>query len=167
MAFVWMAMVGCCTAQQDKLRVVEHRALLALATGAAGEHWVHPWTAAVLATDPCQDEWPGVWCTNDGYVRRMYESLGRCAVGALSITSHCSVAGRCMGWAYRHLHGEHLAGTIPGALGNLKRIEELDLGNNFLTGSIPESLGRLSTLQHLDLSSNNLQGWFGMMDVAL
>ena len=51
-----------------------------------------------------------------------------------------------------------LSGTIPASLGNLRKLEELDLQNNNLSGSIPASLGNLRKLEKLSLGSNNLSG---------
>ena len=51
-------------------------------------------------------------------------------------------------------HG--LSGPIPRELGNLARIQELDLGINQLTGSIPVELGRLAMLRKLNLRNNLL-----------
>ena len=51
------------------------------------------------------------------------------------------------------LHGE-----LPTDLGNLTRLEVLDLGFNELTGVIPGALSNLAHLQQLDLSNNDLTG---------
>ncbi|MYC31134.1 MAG: hypothetical protein F4X65_13770 [Chloroflexi bacterium] len=60
---------------------------------------------------------------------------------------------------YLDLGGAELNGTIPAALGNLSKLEHLDLNTNgTLTGSIPASLGNLSNLEYLDLSYNELTG---------
>ena len=60
---------------------------------------------------------------------------------------------------YLDLGGAGLNGTIPAALGNLSKLEHLDLNSNgTLTGAIPASLGNLSNLKYLDLSNNELTG---------
>ena len=51
-----------------------------------------------------------------------------------------------------------LTGPIPESLGNLQKLEELNLYSNQLTGPIPESLGKLQTLERLYLDSNQLTG---------
>ncbi len=51
-----------------------------------------------------------------------------------------------------------LTGPIPGALGDLARLEELSLRENRLTGSIPAALGRLTNLDWLRLDRNDLTG---------
>ena len=60
----------------------------------------------------------------------------------------------------RRLRLDHngLTGPIPGALGDLARLEELWLQENRLTGSIPVALGRLSDLEWLNLERNDLTG---------
>ena len=51
-----------------------------------------------------------------------------------------------------------LTGPIPGALGDLARLEELSLWENRLTESIPTALGRLTNLEWLNLDRNDLTG---------
>ena len=51
-----------------------------------------------------------------------------------------------------------LSGPIPPELGNLSRLTELNLQDNYLTGSIPAELGNLSNLTELRLSENSLTG---------
>jgi len=49
-------------------------------------------------------------------------------------------------------------GTIPGELGNIENILEIDLEDCNLTGTIPSELGNLQNLVELDLEGNNLTG---------
>ena len=51
-----------------------------------------------------------------------------------------------------------MSGPAPLWLGNLDRLERLDLSGNGLTGPIPQTLGRLTNLESLDLSWNGLTG---------
>ena len=50
----------------------------------------------------------------------------------------------------------HMAfgGPIPAELGNLTKLEHLDLARNALTGSIPPELGNLANLTELWLQGN-------------
>nr|AIE39614.1 verticillium wilt resistance-like protein [Humulus lupulus] len=52
----------------------------------------------------------------------------------------------------------HLVGSIPEQMGQLRGLYFLNLSNNALTGGIPSSIGNLRRLESLDLSSNNLNG---------
>ncbi len=49
-------------------------------------------------------------------------------------------------------------GTIPSEMGNLSALKFLELGLNQLSGSIPASLGNLSNIEKLYLGANNLTG---------
>ena len=51
-----------------------------------------------------------------------------------------------------------LGGAIPSSIGNLSKLEKLNLGINFFTGSIPTSLGNLVNLRELALYWNDLSG---------
>ena len=51
-----------------------------------------------------------------------------------------------------------LDGAIPAELGNLAKLETLNLWNNDITGEMPSELGNLAELKDLDLVSNNLSG---------
>ncbi|KAK4712868.1 hypothetical protein R3W88_018775 [Solanum pinnatisectum] len=51
-----------------------------------------------------------------------------------------------------------LTGTLPDALGNLRKLKNLQLRDNSLTGTIPESIGNLSSLETFYLTSNKMSG---------
>jgi Leucine-rich repeat (LRR) protein len=51
-----------------------------------------------------------------------------------------------------------IIGTIPTSLGNLARLEILELRANFLDGEIPTTFGGLDAIQTLDLQHNQLSG---------
>ena len=55
-------------------------------------------------------------------------------------------------------YGNNLVGTIPSELGNLPKLEELQIDNNRLSGAISPQLGNLPNLERLILSDNQLTG---------
>lgn len=59
---------------------------------------------------------------------------------------------------YLELYSNNISGTIPSELGNLTELVSLDLYLNNLNGPIPDSLGKLQKLRFLDLSNNQLTG---------
>jgi hypothetical protein len=79
--------------------------------------------------DPCGDYWLGVEC---------YLSL-----------HHVSTI---------FLYNVDLSGKISPAIGDLTKLQMLNLANNSLTGGIPESLTTLPRLQLLDVTNNKLTG---------
>ncbi|XP_072970534.1 receptor-like protein EIX2 [Typha angustifolia] len=65
--------------------------------------------------------------------------------------------------ALRHLinlnfSGNHLVGMIPDKIGDMLSLESLDLSSNNLSNGIPQSLSKLTFLEYLNLSYNNLSG---------
>nr|DAD29927.1 TPA_asm: hypothetical protein HUJ06_031395 [Nelumbo nucifera] len=56
------------------------------------------------------------------------------------------------------ISGTTFSGPIPGFLGQLNKLKNLDLSSNQLSGPIPASLGRLENLRYLILSDNQLSG---------
>lgn len=56
------------------------------------------------------------------------------------------------------LGSNHMNGSLPVTLGNLKTLRYLRLSSNSFRGAIPESIGNLSSLQELYLSENQMGG---------
>jgi hypothetical protein len=52
----------------------------------------------------------------------------------------------------------NITGTLPSALGSLKKLEILDVDYNKLTGSIPDEIYTLEHLREIDLNNNLLTG---------
>ena len=57
-----------------------------------------------------------------------------------------------------YIRNNSLSGPIPGEIGNLVNLTELNLGNNVLSGSIPTQIGSLINLTSLNLVDNQLSG---------
>ncbi|TYG52386.1 hypothetical protein ES288_D09G023600v1 [Gossypium darwinii] len=57
-----------------------------------------------------------------------------------------------------HLRNCRLSGTIPPNIGELERMVDLDLSNNWFIGPIPSSVSNLTNLDSLFLQSNQLDG---------
>ncbi|KAL1321753.1 hypothetical protein HN51_066640 [Arachis hypogaea] len=56
------------------------------------------------------------------------------------------------------LSSNHLEGSIPEELVNLRALHVLNLSHNAFSGHIPSSIGNLMNLESMDLSYNNLSG---------
>jgi hypothetical protein len=54
--------------------------------------------------------------------------------------------------------GKHISGTIPSSVGELYKLQQLYLQQNFLEGNLPLSMSNLSSLQIVDISNNFLSG---------
>jgi hypothetical protein len=96
--------------------------------------------------------WFHVTCDSDNRVTRL--DLGNAKLSGSLVPE----LGNLERLQYLELYMNNLMGPIPEGLGGLKSLVSLDLYHNNLTGSIPPSLSKLSNLKFLRLSSNNLSG---------
>jgi len=51
-----------------------------------------------------------------------------------------------------------LSGVLPGSIRNCTKLEELYLLNNHLSGTLPETLGEIKGLKKFDATSNSFTG---------
>ncbi|MBT1697888.1 carboxypeptidase regulatory-like domain-containing protein [Fulvivirgaceae bacterium PWU4] len=56
------------------------------------------------------------------------------------------------------LAGNNLTGTVPAAIGDLAKLDTLDLSNNQLSGELPTAITNLTLLQRINVSNNQLTG---------
>nr|CAB3457089.1 unnamed protein product [Digitaria exilis] len=75
----------------------------------------------------------------------------------------CSFTGVSCDRRREHVVGLALAdmrisGAIPTVIGELSRLQSLDMSSNSISGTIPSALGGLSHLRILDLSNNSISG---------
>ena len=108
------------------------------ATG--GPNWVN--NANWLSDRPI-GEWYGVTTDADGYVTDL-DFFDEEAVGGLLSAQQEAT--------------NKLKGEIPGQIGRLSRLKNLDLRINELSGEIPPELGSLASLEQMILHSNQLTG---------
>ena len=104
-------------------------------------------------TDAPLEDWYGLSVDSAGAVTEL-----RLAANALSGAIPAEL-GELTRLEFIDLFGNDLTGPIPRELGGPDRLWwVLDLGDNELTGPIPPELGELSDLRYLDLSNNELAG---------
>lgn len=67
--------------------------------------------------------------------------------------------------SYLELGHNNLTGKIPSFLGKFKALDTLDLSSNGFSGTVPKSFGNLTKIFNLDLSNNFLVDPFPVMNV--
>ncbi|XP_041010576.1 leucine-rich repeat protein 2-like [Juglans microcarpa x Juglans regia] len=96
--------------------------------------------------------WFHVTCDSNSHVIRL--DLGNSNIsGALG-----SELGELKRLQYLELYRNEIGGKIPKALGKLKNLVSMDLYENRFEGEIPKSLSKLKSLRFLRLSNNKLTG---------
>jgi|GEM_PF-2520311 len=57
-----------------------------------------------------------------------------------------------------HLNANNLTGSVPGAIGSLGGLRELELSDNTLAAPIPSAIGNLTELQRLSINNSGITG---------
>ena len=131
------------------------------------------WTAI---SDPCEDAWFGVTCTesdasyaNGRWVTRYYSNADD--LWKMSARSQSEASSRGVplaGWRNMSrvmtvtdlwLYSNALGGPVPLSIANLSSIKYLSFGANHLYGALPEDVWlNLTALEYLSFANNNLTG---------
>ena len=111
------------------------------------------WTTSTnWLSDRPLDEWYGVATSSDGRVTHLL-------LWDNQLTGPIPAAlGDLTKLEFLDLSGNELTGPLPAELGSLSHLEILILDENKLTGSIPAEMGDLTNLRWLWLSDNELTG---------
>ncbi|XP_026415514.1 leucine-rich repeat protein 1-like [Papaver somniferum] len=96
--------------------------------------------------------WFHITCDQDNHVTRV-------DLGNSNLSGHLvPELGNLARLQYLELYKNNIQGKIPVELGNLKSLISLDLYNNNISGIIPPALGKLKSLVFLRLNDNRLNG---------
>ncbi|XP_009768166.1 BRASSINOSTEROID INSENSITIVE 1-associated receptor kinase 1 [Nicotiana tabacum] len=96
--------------------------------------------------------WFHVTCNNENNVTRV--DLGNANLTGQLVPQ----LGQLQKLQYLELYSNNISGRIPNELGNLTELVSLDLYLNNLNGPIPDTLGKLQKLRFLRLNNNSLSG---------
>ncbi|KAI4367066.1 hypothetical protein MLD38_022847 [Melastoma candidum] len=102
--------------------------------------------------DPCGSGWGGITCQNSRIIS--IELSGNNISGQLQGDIGSFPELRILDLSYN----KGLTGTLPGTIGNLRKLTELDLVGCGFTGPIPDKIGSLENLVRLSLNSNMFIG---------
>ena len=112
------------------------------------------WTRSTnWLTDAPLSDWHGVTTNGDGRVTALHLYINNLAG---SLPGELGSLARLQ--ILSLFQNRHLTGPIPPELGNLARMKELSLQFTDLTGPIPRELGQLSELRHWDVWRARLSG---------
>ncbi|KAI3862814.1 hypothetical protein MKW98_008654 [Papaver atlanticum] len=96
--------------------------------------------------------WFHITCDQDNHVTRV-------DLGNSNLSGHLvPELGNLARLQYLELYKNSIQGKIPAELGNLNSLISLDLYNNNISGIIPPALGKLKSLVFLRLNDNRLNG---------
>ena len=110
------------------------------------------WTGNNWGSDEPIGTWEGVNTNAEGRVTRLVLN-NRELSGSIP-----AELGQLTKLEQLNLYENELSGSIPSSLGNLTDLTDLRLGRNELSGSIPAALGNLTNLRRLILYINDLSG---------
>ncbi|WP_270999924.1 immunoglobulin-like domain-containing protein [Listeria seeligeri] len=97
--------------------------------------------------------------TNLTYLRLMGNSLNGTipdSIGNLTKLQTLDLAGNAMNSTYNGYRAEGLGGAVPESVGNLTELKELKLGSYSNFTSLPSSIGNLKKLETLEMSQSRL-----------
>lgn len=105
-----------------------------------------------VGSDPCGDRWEGIDCTQSRVTSIMLSNIGLTGTLVEDITALPEL--QTLDLSYN----KDLKGSLPPAIGNLKKLTKLILVGCSFSGPIPDSIGSLQQLVFLSLSSNSFSG---------
>ena len=108
-----------------------------------------------MSSDPCSDQWAGVYCNYSENV-----SVGKIALDGYNLTGVFDAGSICMvnSLTILSLKQNQISGSIPEEIGQCKQLTHLYLSGNKFSGSLPNSLSQLVNLKRLNISDNNFNG---------
>lgn len=118
------------------------------------------WNFTSTANNPCVENWEGLSCTAtpvDGFMHIEIVVLdNNNLLGYLPD----SIANLTYATELTLRNNVFSGGNIPSTVGEMSRLNTLDLGSTFMQGSIPDIFAGMQALSYLDLSVNMLTGVF-------
>ncbi|KAI9397104.1 hypothetical protein POPTR_004G231700v4 [Populus trichocarpa] len=105
-----------------------------------------------VGADPCGSRWDGIVCTNSRVTSITLASMGLKGTlsGDISLLSELQILDLS--------YNTELTGSLPLAIGDLKKLTNLILVRCRFSGPIPDAIGSLSQLTDLSLNSNRFSG---------
>ncbi|MCK5521943.1 MAG: leucine-rich repeat domain-containing protein [Thiomargarita sp.] len=153
-----------CNEVTDNILLQDCNALVALYNSTEGDNWNNK-SGWVITKTPCS--WYGVKCGDVGSNKRVIElslidnrlkNNIPLELSNLAELKTLELHNDPYNLYINQLEGNQLNKEIPTALGDLTKLQTLNLSENRLDGEIPAALGDLTKLQTLYLSDNQLEG---------
>lgn len=111
-----------------------------------------------LDTDPCKDQWKGVYCDAAQISVKRLSLDGFNLGGTLDVSILCNLQPLAASLTFLSLDGNNISGGITAEIGNCRQLTRLHLSGNRLAGNLPSSLAMLNNLKRLDISNNKFLG---------